>query len=96
IPPLPFSPGPITPKNVLVVAGTDLMLMCHLSSNLAEALWTFEGQALGAKHTLLVQEPWLSVLVVPAAGAQNSGTYRCFSEEQGVRSALDAYEVQVL
>ncbi|NXQ33985.1 SEM4C protein, partial [Alaudala cheleensis] len=48
--------GPLTPKNVTVVAGTDLVLTCRLGSNLARALWTFEGQALAAEQVLVLGE----------------------------------------
>ncbi|XP_054036868.1 semaphorin-4C [Rissa tridactyla] len=88
--------GPITPKNVTVVAGTDLVLTCRLGSNLAQALWTFEGRALAAEQALVLQDARLRALVVPGAGAQHSGTYRCFSEEQGARLGGEAYRVAVL
>uniref|UniRef100_A0A8B9PUE4 Semaphorin 4C n=1 Tax=Apteryx owenii TaxID=8824 RepID=A0A8B9PUE4_APTOW len=88
--------GPITPKNVTVVAGTDLVLTCRLGSNLARALWTFEGRALAAEQALVLRDARLRALVVPGAGAQHSGTYRCFSEEQGARVSGEAYQVTVL
>ncbi|XP_054030879.1 semaphorin-4C [Dryobates pubescens] len=89
--------GPsITPKNVTVVAGTDLVLTCRLGSNLAQALWTFEGQALAAEPALVPRDARLRALVVPGAGAQHSGTYRCFSEEQGARLGAEVYRVEVL
>ncbi|NXU59992.1 SEM4C protein, partial [Turnix velox] len=93
-----FSPtGPITPKNVTVVAGTDLVLTCRLGSNLAQALWTFDGRAVGASQQVLVlQDTPLRALVVPGAGAQHSGTYQCFSEEQGARLGGEIYQVAVL
>ncbi|CAM9805418.1 unnamed protein product [Bubo scandiacus] len=88
--------GPITPKNVTVVAGTDLVLTCRLGSNLAQALWTFEGRALAAEQALVLRDARLRALVVPGAGAQHSGTYRCFSEEQGARLGGEVYRVVVL
>ncbi|XP_064328666.1 semaphorin-4C isoform X2 [Phalacrocorax carbo] len=88
--------GPITPKNVTVVAGTDLVLTCRLGSNLAQALWTFEGRALAAEQALVLHDARLRALVVPGAGAQHSGTYRCFSEEQGARLGGEVYRVAVL
>ncbi|XP_065507617.1 semaphorin-4C isoform X2 [Caloenas nicobarica] len=88
--------GPITPKNVTVVAGTDLVLTCRLGSNLAQALWTFEGRALAAEQALVLRDSRLRALVVPGAGAQHSGTYRCFSEEQGARLGGEVYRVVVL
>lgn len=80
-----------------VVAGTDLVLTCRLGSNLAQALWTFEGRALAAEQALVLRDARLRALVVPAAGEQHSGTYRCFSEEQGARlGAGEVYRVAVL
>ncbi|NWZ92160.1 SEM4C protein, partial [Nesospiza acunhae] len=57
--------GSLTPKNVTVVAGTDLVLTCRLASNLARALWTFEGRALAAQQVLVLGEARLRALVVP-------------------------------
>ncbi|XP_039943686.1 semaphorin-4C [Hirundo rustica] len=88
--------GPLTPKNVTVVAGTDLVLTCRLGSNLARALWTFEGRALAAERVLVLGEARLRALVVPGAGAQHSGTYRCLAEEQGARLPAQEYRVAVL
>lgn len=79
-----------------VVAGTDLVLTCRLGSNLAQALWTFEGRALAAEQALVLHDARLRALVVPGAGAQHSGTYRCFSEEQGARLGGEVYRVAVL
>ncbi|NWZ30122.1 SEM4C protein, partial [Asarcornis scutulata] len=93
---LPSPPGPIIPKNVTVVAGTDLVLTCRLGSNLAQALWTFEGRALAAEQALVLHDARLRALVVPGAGAQHSGTYRCYSEEQGARLGSEVYRVAVL
>ncbi|NXA56702.1 SEM4C protein, partial [Nothocercus julius] len=88
--------GNIPPKNVTVVAGTDLVLTCRLGSNLARALWTFEGRAVATEQALVLHDGRLRALVVPAAGAQHSGTYRCFSEERGARISGDVYHVRVL
>ncbi|KAM6106770.1 LOW QUALITY PROTEIN: semaphorin-4C [Pterocles gutturalis] len=86
--------GSIT-QNVTVVAGTDLVLTC-LGSNLAQALWTFEGRALADEQALVLHDARLRALVVPGAGAQHSGTYRCFSEERGARLGGEVYRVAVL
>ncbi|NWI18930.1 SEM4C protein, partial [Crypturellus soui] len=48
--------GTILPKNVTVVAGTDLVLTCRLGSNLARALWTFEGRAVAAEQALVLRD----------------------------------------
>uniref|UniRef100_A0A8C9G3R8 Semaphorin 4C n=1 Tax=Pavo cristatus TaxID=9049 RepID=A0A8C9G3R8_PAVCR len=92
----PFPTGAITPKNVTVAAGTDLVLTCRLGSNLAQALWTFEGRALTAQQALVLHDSHLRALVVPGAGAQHSGTYRCVAEERGARLGGEAYRVAVL
>lgn len=94
--PHPRPAGAITPKNVTVAAGTDLVLTCRLGSNLAQALWTFEGRALPAQQALVLHDGHLRALVVPGAGAQHSGTYRCVAEERGARLGGEAYRVAVL
>ncbi|XP_040545413.1 semaphorin-4C [Gallus gallus] len=94
--PLVGTQGAITPKNVTVAAGTDLVLTCRLGSNLAQALWTFEGRALPAQQALVLHDGHLRALVVPGAGAQHSGTYRCVAEERGARLGGEAYRVAVL
>ncbi|NXK39283.1 SEM4C protein, partial [Piprites chloris] len=88
--------GPLTPKNVTVVAGTDLVLTCRLGSNLARAQWTFEGRVLPAEQALVLSDTRLRALVVPGAGAQHSGTYRCLAEEQGAPVGAQEYRVAVL
>ncbi|NXG18466.1 SEM4C protein, partial [Grallaria varia] len=93
-PPLPT--GPLTPKNVTVVAGTDLVLTCRVGSNLARVLWTFEGRELAAEQVLVLSDTRLRALVVPGAGAQHSGMYRCLVEEQGAHLGAQEYRVAVL
>ncbi|KAF1501741.1 Semaphorin-4C, partial [Eudyptula minor] len=55
-----------------------------------------EGRALAAEQALVLRDARLRALVVPGAGAQHSGTYRCFSEEQGARLGGEVYRVAVL
>uniref|UniRef100_A0A2K5CD89 Semaphorin-4C n=1 Tax=Aotus nancymaae TaxID=37293 RepID=A0A2K5CD89_AOTNA len=86
-----------TPKNITVVAGTDLVLPCHLSSNLARARWTFGGRDLPSEHPgSFLYDARLQALVVMAAQPRHAGAYYCFSEEQGERLAAEGYLVAVV
>lgn len=85
------------PKNITVVSGTDLVLPCHLSSNLAHAHWTFGSQDLPAEQPgSFLYDTGLQALVVMAAQSRHSGPYRCYSEEQGTRLAAESYLVAVV
>lgn len=85
------------PKNITVVAGTDLVLPCHLSSNLAHARWTFGGRDLPAEQPgSFLYDARLQALVVMAAQPRHAGAYHCFSEEQGARLAAEGYLVAVV
>ncbi|XP_074144517.1 semaphorin-4C isoform X2 [Sminthopsis crassicaudata] len=87
----------ITPKNITVVSGTDLVLPCRLSSNLAHARWTFGGRELPAEQPgSLLYDVRLQALVVLAAQPRHAGAYHCFSEEQGARLAAEGYLVAVV
>uniref|UniRef100_A0A8C2TN23 Semaphorin 4C n=1 Tax=Coturnix japonica TaxID=93934 RepID=A0A8C2TN23_COTJA len=88
--------GAITPKNVTVAAGTDLVLTCRLGSNLAQALWTFEGRAVPTQQFSVLHDGHLRALLVPGAGAEHSGTYCCVAEERGARLGGAVYRVEVL
>ncbi|KAF4016047.1 hypothetical protein G4228_008088 [Cervus hanglu yarkandensis] len=87
----------LTPKNITVVAGTDLVLPCRLSSNLAHARWTFGGRDLPAEQPgSFLYDARLQALVVMAAQPRHAGAYHCFSEEQGARLAAEGYLVAVV
>ncbi|XP_038610549.1 semaphorin-4C isoform X1 [Tachyglossus aculeatus] len=86
----------ITPKNITVAVGTDLVLPCRLSSNLARARWTFGGRDLPAEQPgSPLYDPRLQALVVLAVQPRHAGAYHCFSEEQGARLAAEGYLVAV-
>lgn len=85
------------PKNITVVSGTDLVLPCHLSSNLAHAHWTFRGRDLPAEQPgSFLYDKGLQALVVMGAQSRHSGPYHCYSEEQGTRLAAESYLVAVV
>lgn len=87
----------LTPKNITVVAGTDLVLPCRLSSNLARARWTFRDRDLPTEQPgTFLYDTRLQALVVMAAQPRHAGTYHCFSEEQGARLAAEGYLVAVV
>ncbi|XP_012875182.1 PREDICTED: semaphorin-4C [Dipodomys ordii] len=87
----------LTPKNITVVAGTDLVLPCRLSSNLAHAHWTFGGRDLPVEQPgSFLYDAQLQALVVMAAQPRHAGAYHCFSEEQGARLAAEGYLVAVV
>ncbi|XP_049640792.1 semaphorin-4C isoform X1 [Suncus etruscus] len=86
----------LTSKNITVVVGTDLVLPCHLSSNLARAHWTFGNRDLPEQPGIFLYDTRLQALVVMAAQPHHAGTYRCFSEEQGTRLAAEGYLVTVV
>lgn len=80
-----------------MVAGTDLVLPCRLSSNLAHARWTFGGRDLPAEQPgSFLYDARLQALVVMAAQPRHAGAYHCFSEEQGARLAAEGYLVAVV
>ncbi|XP_062934625.1 semaphorin-4C [Cynocephalus volans] len=87
----------LTPRNITVVVGTDLVLPCRLSSNLAHARWTFEDQDLPTEQPgFFLYDARLQALVVMAAQPHHAGAYHCFSEEQGARLAAEGYLVAVV
>ncbi|KAH1177165.1 hypothetical protein KIL84_010867 [Mauremys mutica] len=86
----------VTPKNITVVAGTDLVLPCRLTSNLARARWTFNGRELAEDQASVLYDARLQALVILGTGPQHGGAYRCFSEEQGAHLAAEGYVVSVV
>uniref|UniRef100_A0A672S6K1 Sema domain-containing protein n=1 Tax=Sinocyclocheilus grahami TaxID=75366 RepID=A0A672S6K1_SINGR len=85
--------------NVTVVVGSDLVLPCHLVSNLAQPFWELnerelalvEGEAVGPRF-----DRALRALVIPQAGPLQAGRYICYSEEQGVKFQTERYQVAVV
>uniref|UniRef100_A0A8C1AW50 Sema domain-containing protein n=1 Tax=Cyprinus carpio carpio TaxID=630221 RepID=A0A8C1AW50_CYPCA len=86
-------------RNVTVVVGSDLVLPCHLVSNLAQPFWELserelalvEGEAPGPRF-----DRALRALVIPQAGPLQAGRYICYSEEQGVKFQTERYQVAVV
>uniref|UniRef100_A0A8C2KIP8 Sema domain-containing protein n=1 Tax=Cyprinus carpio TaxID=7962 RepID=A0A8C2KIP8_CYPCA len=86
-------------RNVTVVVGSDLVLPCHLVSNLAQPFWELnerelalvEGEAMGPRF-----DRALRALVIPQAGPLQAGRYICYSEEQGVKFQMERYQVAVV
>uniref|UniRef100_A0A671Q696 Semaphorin-4C-like n=1 Tax=Sinocyclocheilus anshuiensis TaxID=1608454 RepID=A0A671Q696_9TELE len=86
-------------RNVTVVVGSDLVLPCHLVSNLAQPFWELnerelalvEGEAVGPQF-----DRALRALVIPQAGPLQAGRYICYSEEQGVKFQTERYQVAVV
>lgn len=89
-----------------VVVGSDLVLPCHLVSNLAQPSWLLNdkelplvvdgGSAAAAAGWGPRFDRALRALVVPDAGPQQAGRYTCFSEEQGVKFMTERYQVAVV
>ncbi|KAG7480947.1 hypothetical protein MATL_G00061650 [Megalops atlanticus] len=93
------SADPSRLRNVTVVVGSDLVLPCHLVSNLAQPSWLLNDRELplggdGAAGARF--DAALRALVVPQAGPQQAGRYTCFSEEQGVKFQTERYQVAVV
>ncbi|XP_077571532.1 semaphorin-4C-like [Stigmatopora nigra] len=86
-------------RNVTVVVGSDMVLPCHLISNLAHPFWVVNDRE------LLLGDPeaggprfdrTLKALVVPEAGQIQAGRYICYSEEQSVKFQTERYQVAVV
>ncbi|CAL8346473.1 unnamed protein product [Lota lota] len=86
-------------RNVTVVVGSDMVLPCHLVSNLAQPFWVLNDRELqlgdpesgGPRF-----DRALRALVVPDAGQMQAGRYVCYSEEQGVKFQTERYQVAVV
>ncbi|XP_062399079.1 semaphorin-4C [Sardina pilchardus] len=86
-------------KNVTVVVGSDLVLPCHLVSNLAQPSWFLNDRELALGNEASSGPRFdraLKALVVPEAGALQAGRYVCYSEEQGVKFQTERYQVAVV
>uniref|UniRef100_A0A3Q3WVZ6 Semaphorin-4C n=1 Tax=Mola mola TaxID=94237 RepID=A0A3Q3WVZ6_MOLML len=86
-------------RNVTVVAGSDVVLPCHLVSNLAQPCWFLNDRELqlgdpdagGPRF-----DRALKALIIPDAGKLQAGRYTCYSEEQGVKFQMERYQVTVI
>ncbi|XP_075063424.1 semaphorin-4C isoform X3 [Mixophyes fleayi] len=84
-------------RNLTVAIGTNVVLPCELTSNLAQPLWTFNGQELSQDESdSVLYDITLQALVILGVSAHHSGTYFCYSVEQGVRLASDNYQLGVV
>ncbi|XP_038613677.1 semaphorin-4G [Tachyglossus aculeatus] len=82
------------PKNRTVVRGDDVLLACDQPSNLAWALWQLNGS-----RTLADGQEGYRVgvdgLLVTDSRPEQSGLYRCYAQENGLRTPLAAYALTV-
>ncbi|NWU23855.1 SEM4G protein, partial [Dyaphorophyia castanea] len=87
--------GSLLWKNRTVLQGDDVLLPCDQRSNLARAVWLLNGsEVLGAGQDRL--RVGVDGLLVTDTLPQHSGEYRCYGEEQGLRTLLAAYSLTVL
>ncbi|XP_067858188.1 semaphorin-4G isoform X2 [Heptranchias perlo] len=85
---------PLEAKSRRVQKGSDIVLQCRLSSNIAIARWKInKAELLGNGGKCYRQED--GSLVVKDVQIQDGGEYRCFAEEDGVRYAVAWYNISV-
>ncbi|KAM4678456.1 semaphorin-4C [Discoglossus pictus] len=90
---------PVKPllKNITVGIGTNVVLPCQLTSNLAQPSWIFNGRDLGQEYDdSVLYDVTLQALVILSVEQRHSGSYLCFSEEQGARLASEGYQLNVV
>ncbi|NWW54162.1 SEM4G protein, partial [Pedionomus torquatus] len=82
-------------KNRTVLQGDDVLLPGDQRSNLARAVWLLNGsEALAAEQDRL--RVGVDGLLVTDTLPRHSGEYRCYGEEQGLRTLLATYSLTVL
>ncbi|NXR61431.1 SEM4G protein, partial [Rhadina sibilatrix] len=87
--------GSLVRKNRTVLQGDDVLLPCDQRSNLARAMWLLNGsEVLGTGQDQL--RVGVDGLLVTDTLLQHSGEYRCYGEEQGLRTLLAIYSLTVL
>ncbi|NXP42257.1 SEM4G protein, partial [Leiothrix lutea] len=87
--------GSLLWKNRTVLQGDDVLLPCDQRSNLARAVWLLNGsEVLGTGQDRL--RVGVDGLLVTDTLPQHSGEYRCYGEEQGLRTLLATYSLTVL
>lgn len=99
-PPHTSSPSPPLAPPALhrrrsVLAGDDVLLQCELRSNLATPRWTLNGRDLRASSPASGYRLGSDGLLILAARAEHSGSYRCFAVENAVSVLLRLYSVSV-
>lgn len=91
---LPLAP-PALHRRRSVLAGDDVLLQCELRSNLATPRWTLNGRELRAVSPVSGYRLGSDGLLILAARAEHSGSYRCFAVENAVSVLLRLYSVSV-
>ncbi|KAL7981349.1 hypothetical protein Chor_002245 [Crotalus horridus] len=86
----------IVSKNITVMVGMDLVLPCQLTSNLAKAFWTFNGQDLAEDQASVVYDAHLQALIVLDISLKGSGLYKCIQVEEMNELMTESYQVTVL
>ncbi|NXD01880.1 SEM4G protein, partial [Certhia familiaris] len=87
--------GSLLWKNRTVLQGDDVLLPCDQRSNLARAVWLLNGsEVLGTGQDRL--RVGVDGLLVTDTLPKHSGEYRCYGEEQGLRTLLASYSLSVL
>ncbi|XP_053573790.1 LOW QUALITY PROTEIN: semaphorin-4C [Bombina bombina] len=84
-------------KNITVGTGTNVVLPCHLTSNMAQPRWVFNGRELMQfPDDTVIYDVTLQSLVILEVDSHHSGSYYCFSEEHGARLDGDGYQLTVV
>ncbi|KAM5171862.1 semaphorin-4C [Mantella aurantiaca] len=84
-------------RNLTVAIGTNVVLPCELTSNLAQPVWTFNGRELNQEdNESMLYDITLQALVILGVGVHHSGTYYCYSVEQGARFPSEYYQLSVV
>lgn len=77
-----------------VLRDDDVLLPCDQSSNLARALWLVNG-TVGVRDGQSNYRVGVDGLLVIGAQPKHSGNYNCYAEENGLRTLLAAYSLEV-
>ncbi|KAJ7305233.1 hypothetical protein JRQ81_011144 [Phrynocephalus forsythii] len=83
-------------KNITAMVGTDLMLLCRLTSNLAQTFWTFNGKELAEGEASIRYDGHLQALVILGIGLRHGGKYRCVQQEELNELRSENYVVTVV
>ncbi|XP_060107819.1 semaphorin-4C [Heteronotia binoei] len=86
----------IIARNITVMAGTDLVLPCRLTSNLAKSRWTFNGQELLEEQNSVLYDAHLQALIILGANPRHTGTYKCSQVEERNELMAEGYAVVVV
>lgn len=88
-------PGPPPPlKTRSVLRGDDVLLPCDQPSNLARALWMFNG-SVGLRDGQDGYRVGVDGLLVTDTQPEHSGNYSCYAEENSLRTLLALYSLKV-